>query len=397
MFENISRKGTILLVDDLPDNLYVYSEILSRAGFRVITAGNGREALEKLQELEDRIDLVLSDVMMPGITGFDLCGKIKKDAGLSDLPVILITAQLMDEEYAIKGFTYGADDYISRPINPSLLIKKIEGFIEKKEALYQWKEKKARSDAELAVTEWQTRMLIHDLRSPLSSAMGFLSLLAMDPDLTERQKDLVITIQAAIQREAELLEDMLAMIAARDGKLEFFREPFDVTSTIREVVMLQKGNAVKKGVVLQTKHLSEQLLVYADRKFMGRVITNLLDNAIKFSPSDAPVEIFAYEKGKDGPIFDHLIPEEQERIIFAVSNLGEPIPMEAQSRIFRPFEQLNSTSRGRNLRGTGLGLAFCTEIVKLHGGTIGVISPLPEREEGSIFYFSMPKYQGQPS
>ncbi len=398
MVDNTPEKGTILLVDDLPDNLYVYSEILGRAGFRVITAGNGREALEKLEKLGDSIDLVLSDVMMPGINGFDLCCKIKKESGYSDLPVVLITAQLMDEESAIKGFTYGADDYISRPINPSLLVKKIEGFIEKKESLYRWKATKARSEQELATTEWHTRMLIHDLRSPLSSAMGFLSLLAMDPDLTERQRDLVITIQAAIQRETELIEDMLAMLAARDGKLELLREPFDLVSTISEAVMLQKGNAIRKGVTLEVYPYAERLFVNADRKLIGRVVTNLLDNAVKFSPSNASVEIFAYDKGGGGPPFDEMIDAVEETVIFAVSNTGEPIPGEAHRRIFRPFEQASSgRDRQTKARGAGLGLAFCYEIVRLHNGRIGVVSPIPGRDEGSVFYFALPMYQGTPS
>ena len=383
------NRGTILLVDDLPDNLFVYSEILGRAGFDVITAGNGREALEKLQAHGDSIDLVLSDVMMPGIDGFDLCARIKRDQRFSCLPVVLITAQLLDDQSAVKGLAMGADDYISRPINPTLLVKKLEGFIAR---LRSPARQEGPSQGEgVGELKLQTQMLIHDLRSPLNSAMGFLSLLAMDPDLTEHQRELVITIQAAIQREMELIEDMLNMLAARDGRLDLFRERFDLVSTVREAVLLQRGNALRKEVELQF-HAPEGILeVNADRKLISRVITNLLENAVKFSPSRASVEIWLFQDGKGGPGPLAGVEFPPEAVVFAISNQGDPIPHHAQERIFRPFEQVEKGARERSgVSGSGLGLAFCYEIVRLHRGTIGVVSPAPGLDQGALFYFALP-------
>ncbi len=387
-------KGTILLVDDLPDNLFVYSEILGRAGFEVITAGNGKEALEKLEQHGGSIDLVLSDVMMPGIDGFDLCVKIKQSERLSRLPVVLITAQVLDDESAIKGISFGADDYISRPINPTLLVKKLESFISRRQGEVQDSEVVSSEEVKL-----QTRMLIHDLRSPLNSAMGFLSLLAMDPDLTEHQRELVITIQGAIQREMELIEDMLNMLAARDGRLDLFQERFDLVSTVRETVLLQKGNAMRKDCDLHLHAPGQPLEVTADRKLICRVVTNLLDNAVKFSPSHSQVEMWLFQEGAEGPADLSGVEFPPGSVVFAVSNRGEPIPAEAQQRIFKPFEQVEERRVRSGITGSGLGLAFCYEIIRLHGGTIDVVSPLPSKGDGAVFYFSLPPvslHQGLP-
>ena len=379
------HKGTILLVDDLPDNLFVYSEILGRAGFEVITAGNGKEALEKLEQHGGSIDLVLSDVMMPGIDGFDLCVKIKQSERLSRLPVVLITAQVLDDESAIKGISFGADDYISRPINPTLLVKKLESFISRSHGEAQRGGSISSEEVKL-----QTRMLIHDLRSPLNSAMGFLSLLAMDPDLTDHQRELVITIQGAIQREMELIEDMLNMLAARDGRLDLFQERFDLVSTVRETVLLQKGNAMRKDCDLLLHAPGHPLEVTADRKLICRVVTNLLDNAVKFSPSHSQVEMWLFQEGTEGPADLSGVEFPPGSVVFAVSNRGEPIPAEAQQRIFKPFEQVEERRVSRGITGSGLGLAFCYEIIRLHGGTIDVVSPLPAKGDGAVFYFSLP-------
>ncbi|OCC14531.1 Two-component system sensor histidine kinase/response regulator, hybrid [Dissulfuribacter thermophilus] len=385
---SLDKRPTILLVDDLPDNLYVFTELLRREGYEVIAASNGKKALELLYSHPEQIDLVLSDVMMPEMTGFELCKLIKGDDRICEIPIILITAQLMNEEHAVEGLEGGADDYISRPISPNLLTKKINAVIERKSMADRWREKSRRTQEALEVKEWHTRMLIHDLRNPLTSAMGFLSILAMDDSLSARHRELISKIQNAIQKEAELLEDMLTLIAAREGRLYLELENFNLMDQITEVMFLEEGAAAKKGVIVEKESLVDDLTIYGDRRLIGRVLTNLLDNAIKHAPRGTSIRINAFRnRAHERPYVPHNV--EEGWIVCGISNLGSPIPEDSRKKIFEPFVQIPKDSRMSCLLGVGLGLSFCQEIVRLHGGKIGVISPIPGLDQGTIFYFSM--------
>ncbi len=383
------REGIILLVDDLPDNLYVFSEILEREGYTVIPVQSGREALEVLDEKLQEIDLVLSDVMMPEMTGFELCKLIKENDNTAHIPVILITAQLLDDRHAAKGLEYGADDYISRPISPFLLKRKIESVIERKAVCEKWRDRIEQSKEAIEIKDWHTKMLIHDLRSPLASAMGFLSLLIMDENLKDRQRELIMKIQNAIQKESELLEDMLTLTAVKEGRLELNIETFDLASQIKEALLLAEGNASKRGIRFEHVMPKERLMVSGDRQLLSRVLINLVDNAIKFAPPNSYIVIssYIYNESSKQP----LSGVEDGWIVCEVSNLGAPIEASHKELIFEPFVKRpkNGNSNAHYMHGIGLGLAFCREIINAHNGKIGVISPLPDMDEGVRFYFAL--------
>ncbi len=350
---SLGKRPTILLVDDLPDNLYVFTEILRREGYEVIAASNGKKALELLYSHSEQIDLVLSDVMMPEMTGIELCKLIKGDDRICEIPIILITAQLMNEEHAVEGLDGGADDYISRPISPVLLTKKINAVIERKSMADRWREKSRRTQEALEVKEWHTRMLIHDLRNPLTSAMGFLSILAMDDSLSDRHRELISKIQNAIQKEAELLEDMLTLIAAREGRLYLELENFNLMDQIMEVMFLEEGAAAKKGVMVEKEILVDDLTIYGDRRLIGRVLTNLIDNAIKHAPRGTSIRIYAFRnRAPERPYIPHNV--EEGWIVCGISNLGSPIPEDSREKIFEPFVQIPKHSSMSYLLGVAL-------------------------------------------
>jgi len=387
----------ILVVEDQPDNLFILKEILERGNFQVITATTGEEALQILHKHPEEIDLVLSDIMMPGISGIMLCETIKTDTNVSHIPVMLITSLCLDEKDEIKGREAGAEDYLTRPINPDLLLKRIKRILETKNVIDFWKGAYEEKDQALTSQEWSTRMLIHDLKNPLTGASGYLTLLAMDPDLTPKQRNLIQKIQVALQQQTEMLQDMLSLAAAKFGRLSLEKETLSLCDVVRENVFMQQGAALQKGMALHTEISGNACLVKADRRLIKRVIANLIINSIKYGEPDTPVEIYVGNKD-DNPFLRHL--PENDHVWFSIANEAPVIPEADQLRIFRPFEQRPEAGAKNvsppqeqkyGLRGAGLGLCFCHEIVRLHGGEIGVISPIPGRNSGVVFYFSLPR------
>ncbi len=387
--DTAKKVSRILVVEDQPDNLFILKEVLERENFQVVTAKTGEEALKKLQSMHDEIDLVLSDIMMPGISGIMLCETIKTDASSSHIPVMLITSLYLNEKDELKGRKVGAEDYITRPINPDLLLKRIKQVLDTQKAINFWKGAYEEKDHALTSQEWSTRMLIHDLKNPLTSASGYLTLLAMDADITPKQRNLIQKIQVALQQQTEMLQDMLSLAAAKFGKLVLERETFSLCDVVKENVFMQQGAALQKGMALHTEISESTCLVKADRRLIKRVITNLIMNSIKYGESDNPIEIYTSEQANN-TYLQHL--PSNNHIWFSIANEAPVIPEEDQKRIFRPFEQQQTGSEQKyGLRGIGLGLCFCHEIIRLHDGEIGVISPIPGRNSGVVFYFSLPR------
>ena len=387
-FKN-NASARILVVEDQPDNLFILKEVLERSGFDVISAACGEEALQKLHKNPDTIDLVLSDIMMPGISGVMLCETIKADNASSHIPVMLITSLCLDEKDEIKGREVGAEDYITRPIHPDLLLRRIKKILDAKKTIDFWKDACQEKEQALTSQEWSTRMLIHDLRNPLTGASGYLTLLAMDSDITPNQRNLIQKIQVALQQQTEMLQDMLSLAAAKFGRLALEKETFPLCDVVKENVFLQQGAALQRGMVISAEMSSAPCLVHADRRLIKRVIANLVANAIKHGESDHPIEIYA---GAMDECPYAKRPAGDGHIWFAIANEGSAISPEDQTLIFRPFEQKNiGTARKYGFKGAGLGLCFCWEIVKLHEGEIGVISPITGRGSGVVFYFSLPR------
>lgn len=383
------KRPCILVVEDQPDNLFILREVLERGNFQVITARTGEEALEKIRNSREEIDLVLSDIMMPGISGIMLCETIKTDVASSHIPVMLITSLCLDEKDEIKGREAGAEDYLTRPINPDLLLKRIKRILETKKTIDFWKGAYEEKDQALTSQEWSTRMLIHDLKNPLTGASGYLTLLAMDPDITPKQRNLIQKIQVALQQQTEMLQDMLSLAAAKFGRLSLEKETFSLCDVLKENVFMQQGAAMQKGMALHTEISKGACMVKADRRLIKRVIANLIMNSIKYGEPNTPIEIHLGEQN-DNPFLRRL--PANDHIWFSISNEAPVISQEDQRRIFKPFEQQHAGSEQKyGLKGAGLGLCFCHEIIKLHDGELGVISPVPGRDSGVVFYFSLPR------
>lgn len=388
-----NNKATIMVVEDLADNLFVLKETLERGGYNVVTAENGKTALQLLEQCNDTIDLVLSDIMMPQMSGYTLCQCIRTDKKLSDIPIVLITSYKVEEKDAINGMKAGADDYLTRPIHPELLIEKIERIIAKrKQVTYLLDVCKQKSDI-LDSHEWSTKMLVHDLRNPLTSALGYLSLLASDKDINERQARIIQKIQDAINKQVEMLQDLLAIAAAKEGMLTLSKEVFSLCDCVREHMLLQHGAAATKKMAIHFECFNQEIEINADRSLIGRVISNLITNAIKYGKSGSVIEVFT-GRHHNIPMFSQItLPSKNTNDAwFVIINDGATLSNDDQEKIFNPFEQASTPKNDQAYakKGIGLGLCFCDQVIKLHGGNIGVASPAPGRDNGVMFYFNLP-------
>lgn len=387
MVEN--HQSHILVVEDNSDNLLVMQSTLEHAGYQVSTALNGEEALEFLQRQGQQVDLILSDVMMPGLSGYDLCHFLRQDHKLTGLPVVLITAKRIDERDALHGMNLGADDYLVRPIDPRLLTKKIQILLERKQTLDSWRKKHQEKVDEIDHREWSTRMLVHDIRNPLSGTIAAVSLLEMDPDLTTGQRALVGKALQCLEKQSEMLEDILATAAAQNGRLQLSRERFALGECVREQVLLQEEAAAFRRITIDCQGLEGNWQVEnADRRLLGRVIANLLMNALKYALGETTITVWI------GPPAAAPLPLPDVgggRVTFMIINEGPSIPEAAQEWIFQAFAQGGADGQDSpRTSGVGLGLCFCQQIIRLHGGRLGVISPVPTWGSGVSFHFTLP-------
>jgi DNA-binding response OmpR family regulator len=383
----------IMIVEDMPDNLLVLQATLEHEGYKVIPMLDGESALDHLQEGPDEIDLILSDVMMPGLSGYGLCRSVRHDPALAHLPIVLISAKRLDEQDVLLGINAGADDYLIRPIDPQLLNKKLRLLLDRKRDLEHWQHKYQDQAKEIESREWGARMLVHDIRNPLGGAIGAINMLATDPNTTEDQRFLIKLAQNCLQTQMNMLQDLLATVAAKNRSLTLNKQTFDLGVCVQEQIAFQQG--VVAGVYdFQCQGLEDGLLVSADRQLIGRVVANLIVNAIKYGRQRSAITIWLGPPERCPlPITGH------GRLVFMITNQGAAIPPDIQPQIFLPFTMGNNGKQNQVnsicTAGVGLGLCFCERVIDLHDGFINIISPLPEQDDGVAFYFILPNCSGE--
>jgi signal transduction histidine kinase len=363
--------GLLLVVDDEPMNRDVLSRRLTRQGHQVTMASNGQEALRLMRE--SAFDVVLLDIMMPDMDGYEVLGHIKTDHRLQHIPVIMISA-LHEVQSVVRCIEAGADDYLPKPFNPTLLRARIGACLEKKRShdreatLFAQLEANYQRLQELEKLRDDMRnMIVHDLRSPLTAAIVGMEMVGSQGPLNESQRDMMAIAVDGGKTLVAMINDLLDVEKMEAGVTGL---QFDELS----------AEALVTGAMAQVAFLAEQAeteLVMdvapgmrpfrADENKLSRTLVNLIANAIKFT-SAGTVTITASQ--------------DADQVCFAVRDTGEGIPADAFERIFEKFGQLD----GRKV-GTGLGLAFCKLAVEAHGGKIQVESTLGE---GSTFSFTIP-------
>jgi len=364
---NVSQ-GKILVVDDNLVNLDVLADFLDDDGYETLFATDGNSALERVPLA--RPDLILLDVLMPGISGFDVCKKLKEDEETRNIPIIFMTA-LSDVESKVRGFRLGAVDYITKPINMSEALARIRTHMtvqklqnDLKKALLQEKELNRLKSRFISIVS-------HEFRTPLTSISSSAQLLECYFDrLTEEKKRVHLhKIQTQVQEMTALLDDVLFIGRSEAGRLAFNPELLNIVDFFQEIVEEFQSTCDEEHI-LNFISKTEREEGRFDKKLLRHILSNLLSNAIKYSPSGSVIEIGLESRPKE--------------TIFTVRDHGIGIPEEDQERLFSSFHRAGNVG---TIQGAGLGLSIIKKCVDLHQGEIEFES---EEGLGAIFTVTIP-------
>jgi signal transduction histidine kinase len=404
----------IMLVDDREDNLLSLETVLEPDGYRIVKASSGRQVLKTLLTDLD-FALILMDVQMPNLNGFETASLIYERERLRHIPIIFITANNYGEENLFKGYRAGAVDYIYKPVNPDLLRAKVSVFVDlyrKNQRLIAQEQKlvainrslemeiNERKVSEEKVTELNKQLLeniarleaankdldlfafmaSHDLQAPLRKIRMFSDRLLGSPESNfGREGQLYLSrIQEVSKRMQDLINDILRFSKISVEKQNF--EEVDLNGVVGEVLSEMEGVIVEKGARVTVDRLP---VLPASTVLMGPLFSNLINNSLKYSKKKEPPQIrIRYE---EGPAVASLGGQEQTRYgrIYIEDN-GIGFDQKYAEQIFDMFRRLHSSVE---YEGTGIGLALCKKIVEMHKG---FISALGRPGEGAVFIVSLP-------
>jgi signal transduction histidine kinase len=346
--EGAQARPTILVVDDDARNRELLRAYLQGDG-RILEAESGPEALKLLAG--EAIDLVLVDVMMPGMSGYELCREVKKKtSGEILLPILMLTA-LTAQESRNAGLEAGADDFLQKPVNRHELGLRVAAFLKLREQdrlIRRQVEELRQLDA---LKDDLVSLMVHDLRNPLASVLAQLEMLRREiPDAELREE--AASAHAAAARLREIVDDILQVRLLEEGKLNLSLQSCPISDIVREAVAGVEPVAVQRGVSVALA-LNGGPPLPVDRKLVRRAVENILANAIKYSPRRASVEVRT--RAAEGGIE------------VAVADRGPGIPDALKSKLFEKFGSVEM-ARGEARRGYGLGLYLVRLVASAHGG-----------------------------
>ena len=382
--------GTILVIDDNLTNIQVLFEILSGVGHRVAVAKSADSALEKLQTFLP--DLILLDVMMPGVDGFEMCRQLKAWDYTQNIPIIFITA-LSDTEDKVQGFRLGAVDYITKPIQREEVLVRVGVHLQlydlQRNLEHQVAERTAQLQQakELAEVASQTKseflaIMSHEIRTPLNAISGLTDVL-LNSVLEDSHKDFLQLIKDNSANLLRLFNDILDLSTLDTKDLKIHTQLLNLDFLGCQLCRSFASQAQAKNIQLSfTLDADLPLEIVGAELQIQRVLQHLLSNAVKFTPKDTSKGEISLQICQATTSIEPF----PLTLCFKVQDRGIGIAPEDQSRVFQPFTQVDSSST-RQYEGTGLGLSLCQKLVELMGGEIGVESSLGK---GSTFWFTLP-------
>jgi two-component system sensor histidine kinase/response regulator len=361
-----TKEGSLLVVDDSSANIDVLVDLLSPQ-YRIRVATNGKAALALCAK--EIPDLILLDIMMPEMDGYEVCQRLKEMEETKSVPVIFITAKGETEDET-KGLSLGAVDYISKPITPAVVLARVETHL-KVNRQRQKIEKAYNQLQELeALRDNLVHMVVHDMRTPLSVMRGYLELLQMQVEFEPKQLKNFNSITRSCEWLIEMVSTLLDVSRFDNNEMPVKLEEQDIVQLVTAAAAPYQSLEESPDVIVESPF--DSILLQCDQSLIERVMTNLLANAVKFTPQEGTVHI-ALEKYDQG-------------VKVSVIDTGPGIAPEFHEKIFEKFGQVEMHNKRRKYS-SGFGLTFCKMAIEAHGGIIGVDS---EVDVGSTFWFCLP-------
>ncbi len=362
---NGTKKASILIVDDNPKNIQVISSILHEKGYNISISTSGIQALNAINAKMP--DLILLDIEMPEMDGYEVCKQLKSDVKTKEIPVIFLTAKI-ETENIVYGFEIGAVDYITKPFNVAELLARVATHIELKKSREKLIELNATKDRFFSI-------IAHDIKNPFAGILTSSELLLYALPRYEKHQieQSVARIYDSAKQGFNLLVNLLEWSQTQTDGIQFNPTKLNLKMVAQTSLNVVKELAENKNILINNE-INSNLSINADENLLNAIFRNLLTNAVKFTPSPGTITIFATE-------LDGLIE-------VSVSDTGVGMSRKILENLFK-IENKTSKPGTAKESGTGLGLILCKEFVEKHGGKIWIDSEL---NKGSVFKFTIPSH-----
>ncbi|HEU0035801.1 MAG TPA: hybrid sensor histidine kinase/response regulator [Kofleriaceae bacterium] len=364
--------GVVLVVDDNAENRALARATLEDDNYRVELATSGEEAVAKFEQVHP--DCVLMDIRMPGMDGITACAKLRALPGGAEVPILFLTAQ-RDVDTFDRAQQAGGDDYITKPFRPNELIArvaaatKLRRLATERSELYDLTRRQRDDLMRMQLQKDQlSAFIVHDLKNPVNAIELHGQRIARDPNASDRAKDAATKIHAEAGALLRMIQNLLDVGKADEGRLAIHRTQVDLGTLCTAVASAMRVRAQAASLELAVD-VAPGIGVMADADLLRRVLENLVDNAIRHAPEDSTVRIEASTKG--------------DVTLIRVTDSGPGIPDDQREQIFDRYVQVGSQLARTSY---GLGLAFCKLAVEAHQGTIWVEAGHP----GAVFCIRIP-------
>ena len=363
----------ILLVDDIPANLRLLVALLQEAGYRARPVNNGRLALQAA--FASVPDLILLDISMPDLNGYEVCSQLKADPRFEDVPIIFVSAadEIVDK---VRAFDVGGVDYVTKPFHEDEVLARIRTHLElrqKKLELENLREQdRLYFETLTTIKDDFMSSASHDLKTPLTSIqMAAYMLRRFGADNPDRFEQYLTNIENSVEQMTTLITNLLDLAKLETGRA-IDRQPVPFTPFLQEIVDGFDLIAQEKQMEIHFHASDTAITVNCDAVQVRRVMNNLISNAIKYSPPERQIDI--------------EVQKQDEEVVVAVTDQGFGIPAEDIPKLFTRFFRVDQDAHSA-AEGSGLGLAIVKTVIEQHGGQVWVESEL---DQGSTFFFCLP-------
>jgi two-component system, sensor histidine kinase and response regulator len=360
----------ILIVDDEPDLLDITASYLEMEGYTALTALNGPAALEILKTTTP--DMIISDITMPGMSGFDLFEKVRANSSFQNTPFVFLSGHT-DLEHVMMGKEIGSDDYLMKPFEPEMLISTIKGKLKRRQQISE-----SMTHQIEQLKNQLLHLISHEMRTPLTSILGATELLANGRETLSPDdfKGFLEMLKAGTKRLNNMVEDFLLVVRIESGEvakeIDFRESSIAPRAVVDRVLMTFEETRKYKNIGLALKVQNESVHLCAQQLQIEYILSRLIDNAFKFSPTGSTITIATRA--------------DSEGFTFSITDSGMGIPKSKQGGLFGKFYQVNRESQEQ--QGAGLGLYVAKKLAEFNKFEIWCES---EEGKGATFYLTIPK------